>query len=139
VVSEPKRYCVKPPGSYTGNAGEEDACREAAVEEHREPDVAASLAALPEYLDNDRTNDARDDSEWNRRRAGQQRQSDPGERNVAQPVTEQTQPALHDVGADSRSDQPGEECSDEGALHEGVGQDFDHGSMAPPSSCSRSS
>ena len=52
---------------------------------------------------------------------------------MSEAVAEKAEPALHDVGADSRRNEPGKQCGDQCALHEWIGQDFDHGSIAPPS------
>ena len=107
--------------------------------EHGQPDVAGGLAALAEHLNDDGARDAGGHSDRNRCCPGQQCQADTCEGYVAETVTQQAEPALDDVRADGRCDQTGQQCCDECALHEGVRQDFDHGSTAPPSQLSVSS
>ena len=126
----------QPCGARTGDTRQEDTCGQAAVEQDGKPNVAAGLAALAEHLDENSARDAGDYSDRNRCSAGQQCQADTGESHVAEAVTQQAHATLDDVGSDGGCDQTCEQCGDQGTLHKGIGQDFNHGSTAPPSQLS---
>ena len=65
----------------------------------------------------------RDDDRGDRRRgAGEQAERDAGDRDVADAVAHQGEPALHEVGADGRGGEPGEQRAEQRPDHEVVGQ-----------------
>ena len=111
VLLEPRR-------ALAGQAGEQHAAGDAAVEQQRQRDVAVGVAALADHLDQHRAEDRDDHGGPGRRGAGQQPEGDAGDGDVADAVAHQGQPALHQVGADRRRGQPGEERGEQRPLHE---------------------
>ena len=111
---------LEPARALAAEPGEQDAAGQAAVEEQGQGDVAVGVAALADHLDQDRAEHGHDDRGPGRGGAGQQAQRHPGDGDVADAVAHQGQAALHEVGADRRRGQAGEQRGEQRALHEGV-------------------
>src|SRR5690606_6108237 len=114
-----------------GDPDEEDAAGDAAVEEQGEGEVAAGAAAFADDLDEHRPDDRGDDGARDgehvplgeaQRPADKPAERDAGEGHVPDPVAEQGETPLDEVGAHDRGDEADEDGGDEGPLHERAGE-----------------
>src|ERR687897_1792896 len=105
-----------------GEPGQQDTTGDAAVEEHRESDVGGRAAARPDELDGHRADRCSRDGRPHRRPSGEQAERDAGQRDMADPVTHQREPALHQVGPDRGRREAGQKRREQGALHEVVAE-----------------
>ena len=120
VVSEPKRYVMRLALLAVGEADEHHAAGDAAVEQQRQGHVAGGPAAFADQLDDDRAEGGHDHRHEHRGPVQQQAEPDAGERDVADAVADQGQPALHEVDAERRGGQPGDQRAEQRPLHEVV-------------------
>ena len=118
----PEQVAVQRRRALAGEAGDQHAAGDAAVEQQRQGDVTAGAPALADHLDDDGADHRDDDGGERRGGAGEQAQGDAGDGDVADAVTHQREPALHEVGADGRGGEPGEQGAEQRPDHEVVGQ-----------------
>ena len=115
VVIAPNRYWLTLPARpVRGPRQQHHAGRDAAVEEDGERDVGAGAAAGPDQLDGDRADDRDDERGQDGRRLGEHPDRHAGQGDVAEPVTDEGQPPLHEVDADRRGGRADEDRRDAG-------------------------
>src|SRR6478735_5767906 len=112
-------------------ADDDDAARDAAVEDDRQGDVAVRAPSGAEQLDDDSGDDGRDEGGEHRRGARDEADGDTGQGHVPHPVTDEGEPSLDEEDPDHRGDGADEQCGYQGPLHEVDGEQVDHG--RPPS------
>jgi len=131
VGQRPEQVAHQGPGGATGRqVDDQDASGDRTVEQQREGEVAAGPFPLADQLDGDGTDDGDDDRGEDRCGAQQEAQGDPGERDVAEAVPHQGQPAVDQEGLDDRCSETDQYGRDEGTSHEVVGEDA-HASPNP--------
>src|SRR5690606_10107683 len=121
---------------------EQHTSRDAAVEQQGERDVPAPARALAHDLDHDRARDRGDHGAWHGERVvrhdvergtDEPAERDPGECDVPDPVPEEGELALDEVGPDHGRGEPDEQRDEQRTLHERVGEhlgDPGHGSSS---------
>ena len=105
----PEEVLLERGRALSGEAGDQHATGEAAVEEQGQRDVAVGVAALADDLDQHGAEDRDDDGGPRRRGVGEQADRDAGDGDVADAVTQQGEAALHEEGADRRRGQAGQQ------------------------------
>ena len=112
-------------------ADDDDAGGDAAVEQHRQRDVAAGAAAGADQLDErPRPRRRRPARSSTGRGAGEHADRHAGQGDVAHAVADEGQPALDEEDADHRGGEADEQRGEQGPLHEVVGEQL--GTAAPP-------
>ena len=97
---------------------EHDAARDPRVEDERERLVARRPAPGAQSLDRERAGDGDDERRQHERQVEQVADRDAGEGDVADPVADQAQPALHEEEADGRREQSDDDARAEREPHE---------------------
>ena len=122
VVIEPNRKTCSVGRALPGQAGHEDSAGQAAVEQQGQGDVAVGVPAFADHLDQDGSQHRDHGGRPERRGVGEQAEGDAGDGDVADPVAHQGQASLHQVGADRRGGEAGEQGGQQRPLHELEGE-----------------
>jgi len=101
-------------------ADEHHAGADAAVEQDRQGDLPARLSAGADQLDRHRPGDGGDERDRNRRAIEHEAESDTGDGDVAEAVTDQRQPPLHEEDPDGGGGDSDQQGGDQGSPHERV-------------------
>ena len=132
VVIAPKRYWLTLPAVPSAGARQQHhAGGDAPVEEDGERDVGAGAATRSDQLDGDGPDDRDDERGEDGRGLGEHPDRHAGQGDVAEAVTDEGQPTLHEVHADRRGGRADEDRRDEGPHHEVVLEDLHRAQPVP--------